>query len=187
MQQQGNTPHLCHHYTVQNLEFGIWNLKSGIWNLEFGSVMYLQITTGSHTTRIIIIAVENFYWRVCIVPRRIKKQAAECPRKILWTGIVLAQLWHRAGMVWTVLAGAQASWQMKMEQLEFPGKIWWLRILKVLTMLPFSPKYLRYFTLCIEMLLVNGADRQNCLAVYGKQCTPGKFTLIVSDSMTQHL
>ena len=54
-------------------------------------------------------------------------------------------------------------------------------------MLPFSPKYLRYFTLCIEMLLVNGADRQNCLAVYGKQCTPGKFTLIVSDSMTQHL
>ena len=37
------------------------------------------------------------------------------------------------------------------------------------------------------MLLVNGADRQNCLAVYGKQCTPGKFTLIVSDSMTQHL
>ena len=95
MQQQGNTPHLCHHYTVQNLEFGIWNLKSGIWNLKFGSVMYLQITTGSHTTR--IIAVENFYWRVCIVRRRIKKQAAECPRKILWTGIVLAQLWHRAG------------------------------------------------------------------------------------------
>ena len=42
----------------------------------------------------------------------------------------------------------------------------WVRIFKILPKLLFSPKYFRYFTLCIEMLLVNGADRQNCLAVY---------------------